>query len=338
MNKQKITISHGGGGRHTRDLIQNHFAKAFSNPFLEQMDDSAILEMGTGGGRFAFTTDSYVVKPVFFPGGNIGELAVFGTVNDLAVSGAKPLFLSAGFIIEEGFLIEDLDRIIDSMKKAAEKAGVLIVTGDTKVVEKGGADGVFINTSGVGAFPENRMEPEEVKQGDKIIVNGTMGDHGIAVMIARNEIKLQSRLESDTAPLNLLIMPLLEKFPGKIKFMRDITRGGLAMVLNEFCENRSYGVRILEKNIPINENVGAICEILGLDPLYTANEGKVMLVVDGDSAEAILNIMKTLPYGDNSAIIGELTQTGNSRVILKTKIGTGRIIDMPSGEQLPRIC
>jgi hydrogenase expression/formation protein HypE len=300
------------------------------------MGDSAVLNAGDI--RLAFTTDSYVVKPLFFTGGNIGELAVYGTVNDLSVAGAKPMFISAGFIIEEGFSIETLDEIINSMKLAAQKAGVMIVTGDTKVVEKGGADKIFINTSGIGVFKENPPDSSAILPGDKILVNGTMGDHGIAVMIARNELKLQSTIGSDTAPLNLLISPLLEKFSGKIRFMRDITRGGLAAVLNELCENRDFGVEIQEKSIPVREEVKAVCEILGFDPLYIANEGKAMFVVSADTADQILAEMKTLPFGEDSAIIGEITSSNKTRTILRTTIGSGRILDMPSGELLPRIC
>lgn len=333
---ENILLSHGGGGQHTRNLIDKIFLPAFSNPLLENLGDSAILQLGNL--RLAFTTDTFVVKPLFFPGGNIGELAVCGTVNDLSVSGARPLYLSAGFVIEEGFPIDTLKKIIDSMAEMAEKAGVLIVTGDTKVVEKGSADGIFINTAGIGIVEETLLPESPIAAGDKIIINGTLGDHGIAVLSAREELPMESEIVSDTAPLNHLIFPVLEKFPGKIRFMRDATRGGFATVLNEICEGKTFGVTVDETIVPVREDVAAICEMLGFDPLYLANEGKAVFIVDGNSADEIVKIMRENPLGKDSAIVGKITGDHPGRVVLKTVIGGGRILDVLIGDQLPRIC
>lgn len=333
---ENILLSHGGGGQHTRNLIDKIFLPAFSNPMLENLGDSALLEMGNL--KLAFTTDTFVVKPLFFPGGNIGELAVCGTVNDLSVSGARPLYLSAGFIIEEGFPMDTLKQITGSMAEMAEKAGVRIVTGDTKVVEKGGADGIFINTAGIGIVEESLLAGVPITAGDKIIINGTLGDHGIAVLSAREELPMESEIKSDTAPLNRLIFPVLEKFPGKIRFMRDATRGGFATVLNEICEGKTFGVAVNETAVPVREDVSAVCEMLGFDPLYLANEGKAVFIVDGESAEEILKFMRETPLGKDSAIAGEITADHPGKVVLKTVIGGGRILDVLIGDQLPRIC
>ncbi len=333
---ENILLSHGGGGKHTRSLIDEIFLPAFSNPVLQNLGDSALLDLGNL--KLAFTTDTFVVKPLFFPGGNIGELAICGTVNDLSVSGACPLCLSAGFVLEEGFPVDLLVKITRSMAETAEKAGVRIVTGDTKVVEKGSADGIFINTAGIGIVEESLLSPAPITAGDKIIVNGTLGDHGIAVLSAREELPMESDIVSDTAPLNRLIFPILEKFPGKVRFMRDATRGGFATVLNEICEGRDFGVNVNETAIPVRQDVAAVCEMLGFDPLYLANEGKAVFIVDSGSADDILNFMRKNPLGENATIAGEITGEHPGRVVLKTVIGGGRILDVLIGDQLPRIC
>ena len=333
---KNILLSHGGGGKHTRNLIDGVFLPAFSNSMLNNLGDAASFQIN--GARLAFTTDTFVVKPLFFPGGDIGDLAVCGTVNDLSVSGARPMYLSAGFVIEEGLSLDILEQITASMSKTAEKAGVKIVTGDTKVVERGSADGIFINTAGIGVVEENLLSDEPIKPGDKIIVNGTLGDHGIAVLSAREDLPLESEIKSDTAPLNTLIFPILEKFPRKIKFMRDATRGGFATVLNEICENKDFGINVSEPKIPVREDVNAVCEILGFDPLYVANEGKAVFITDPEAADEILDYMKQFPLGKEAAIVGEITEAHKTRVVLKTLIGGGRILDVLIGDQLPRIC
>jgi hydrogenase expression/formation protein HypE len=331
-----ILLSHGSGGKLTHDLVNKIFLPGFSNPALDELGDSAILVIGKS--RIAFTTDTFVVKPIFFPGGDIGHLSICGTVNDLAVSGARPVAISAGFIIEEGFPFSHLERIVQSMRDAAIAAGVVIAAGDTKVVEKGSADGIFINTSGVGAMEDGLISGEPIAPGDKIIVNGTLGDHGIAVLSARENLPVESDIVSDAAPLNTLIFPILKKFPGKVKFMRDATRGGLATVMSEIAIGRHYGISLLENKIPVREAVSAICEMLGLDPLYVANEGKAVFVVKSGSAQEILEFMRTQPLGRDAAIIGEVTKDHPGRVTLETFIGGGRILDMLVGDQLPRIC
>lgn len=336
MKRKTILLSHGGGGKHTRQLIEEHFLPAFSNSMLEKLGDSAVFKIN--GKNVAFTTDTFVVKPLFFPGGDIGDLAVYGTVNDLSVMGACPLYLSTGIVIEEGLTFETLDRIISSMNKASKKAGVNIVTGDTKVVERGATDGIFINTSGIGIIEDGLMSDEPISPGDRIILNGTLGDHGIAVLSARGDLPLKSNIISDTAPLNTIIFPLLEKFPGKVKFMRDATRGGFATVLNEICEGEDFGIAVTQRDIPVREDVHAVCELLGFDPLYVANEGKFAIIIDGDVADDALEMLRSQPLGENSAIVGKITSDHPGRVILKTAIGGGRILDMMIGDQLPRIC
>jgi hydrogenase expression/formation protein HypE len=335
-SNETILLAHGGGGKLTRDLIENYFLPAFSNDYLEKLGDSAVFSLGNLS--VAFTTDTYVVRPIFFPGGNIGDLAICGTVNDLSVMGARPLFLSAGFILEEGFPINKVSEIINTMKSTAEKAGVRIVTGDTKVVEKGSADGIYINTSGIGIVQEELLSKDPVNPGDKIIINGTMGDHGISVLSAREDLPITSEIKSDTAPLNRLIFSLLEKFPGKVKFMRDATRGGVATVLNEFVEKKDFGVSVFEENIPVRDDVNAVCDLLGFDPLYIANEGKVIIVAENSSADKMAEYIKTLEYGANTTIIGEVENRYPGKVFLKTRIGGGRILDLLIGDQLPRIC
>jgi hydrogenase expression/formation protein HypE len=290
------------------------------------------------GGKLAFTTDSFVVKPVFFPGGDIGKLAVCGTVNDLAVSGAVPLYLSLSFIIEEGFLVEDLEKIVKSIKKWAGKAGVKIVTGDTKVVQKGEADGVFINTSGVGKIiPSRKLGVEFIRPGDKILVTGTIGDHGVSILSSRKALEFDSPISSDAAPLNGMLELLVKELKG-VRFMRDPTRGGLATLLNEVAEGSGLGIHIEENAIPVADGVRGACEFLGLDPMYLANEGKAVVIIDPDTAKKAVSIIKKSEYGRNAAVIGEVTRDNKGKVSLRTKFGVTRIVDMLTSEQLPRIC
>lgn len=332
---ERILLSHGSGGRLSHELITRVLLPKFSNPILDKLDDSAVFELN---GRVAFTTDSYVVSPIFFPGGDIGKLAVCGTVNDLSMSGAKPLFLSLSLVIEEGFLYDDLERILLSVKKAASEAGVQIVTGDTKVVNRGGADGIFINTSGVGLVPPGvNISGSNANPGDKILLSGTIGDHGIAVLSKREGLEFQHSIESDCAPLNHLVSEMLS-VSANIHSMRDPTRGGLATVLNEFAAKSRVGILIFEDRIPVNETVRGACELLGFDPLYIANEGKLVAVVAASDADKILEKMRGNNYGSDAVIIGEVTEQYKGKVILKTILGSHRIVDMLSGELLPRIC
>ena len=334
---ERILLAHGSGGILSHELIRDVFARHFSNPILDAMHDAAVLS-SIPQERIAMTTDSYVVQPLFFPGGNIGELAVCGTINDLAVAGAHPLYLSAGFILEEGFPMETLERIVISMAETARRAGVQIVTGDTKVVGKGAADGVFINTTGVGFIPpEVNLDPHSMQPGDKVLINGTIGDHGLAVMMQREGMAFTSDLESDTAPLNALIALVLHAAPGQVRCMRDATRGGLATVLNEWAEY-GIGVQITEENIPVRDEVRAACEFLGLDPLYAANEGKVVMAVAAEAAQTLIDIMRSHPLGQSAAIIGQVTDQHPGRVVMKTPYGARRIVQMLTGAQLPRIC
>ncbi len=334
----KILLGYGSGGKLTHELISNLFVKYFSNDILELQTDSAVLDIGTG--KVAFTTDSFVVDPVFFPGGNIGKLAIAGTVNDLAVSGATPVYLSASFIIEEGFSLSELETIVRTMADEAGKAGVKIVTGDTKVVNKGKCDKVFINTSGIGLLPEDKVNigsGKNIETGDKIIINGTIADHGMSIMAAREGLNFSTEIESDCACLNGMIRSALD-VSENVRFMRDATRGGLATVLCELAADRDFGVEIYEDKIPVNENVRGICELLGFDPLYVANEGKVVMVVGKDDAEKVLSVLRRNEFGRNAAIIGEVTNEHKGKAWLTTGIGGRRIIDMLAGEQLPRIC
>ncbi len=335
---ERIKLGHGSGGKMTHELIDKLFVKHFSNPVLDSQTDAALLEIPTG--RLAFTTDAFVVDPIFFPGGDIGKLAVCGTVNDVAVSGATPLYLSAAFIIEEGFPMEELERIVISMAKEAEKAGVTIVTGDTKVVGKGHCDKVFITTTGVGALEEKHLhisEGKRIQAGDKIIINGSIGDHGMAIMSARNELKLSAPLQSDCASLNGLITEITGATQ-QVRFMRDATRGGLATVITELSTAKDYGVNIDEEALLIDEGVRGMCELLGFDPMYVANEGKVVIVVAADDADKALKAMQKHEFGKNARIIGEVVPEHPGKAWLKTAIGGNRIIDMLAGEQLPRIC
>ncbi|MCJ7553513.1 MAG: hydrogenase expression/formation protein HypE [Ignavibacteriaceae bacterium] len=333
---EKILLAHGSGGSLTNKLIHDIFIKSFNNDLLNKEHDGAVFNLN--GNRIAFTTDSFVVNPIFFPGGNIGELAVYGTINDLAMCGAKPLYLSASFIIEEGFEIGKLELIVNSMKVSADKCNVQIVTGDTKVVEKGKGDKIFINTSGIGIVPDSvDLSPANVQIGDKIILSGTIADHGIAVLSARENLSFNSEIKSDTAPLNDLVEKMLS-VSKTIHVLRDPTRGGLATTLNEIALKSKLGIMIDEMKIKINDQVKAACEILGLDPLYIANEGKLICFSEPDSAEKLLIEMKKHPLGKNSEIIGEVIDEYKGKVILRTTIGTKRIIDLHSVEQLPRIC
>ena len=343
-----ITLAHGSGGKAMHELVEGLFLEYLRNPLLEMMEDQAVFEVGstTGGNlaRLAFTTDSYVVDPIFFPGGDIGLLAVNGTVNDLAMSGARPLYLSAGFILEEGFAIEDLKRILSSMRAAAEEAGVQIVTGDTKVVQKGSADKIFINTSGVGIIESSaRISASRASVGDKVILSGTIGDHGTTIMIARGELELETDIESDTAPLNSLVQDMLEAARRTasveaIHCLRDPTRGGVATTLNEIALASEVCIQIYENRFPVREEVHGACEILGLDPLYVANEGKLVAIVAEEIAEPVLAQMKENARGRDACIIGEVKAEPKGIVAMQTGFGGTRIVDMLVGEQLPRIC
>ena len=339
-----ILLDHGSGGTLTHQLITDLFVKHFDNRTLQALTDSAILNVDPG--RLAFTTDSYVVKPIFFPGGNIGKLAACGTINDLAVSGARPLYLSAGFILEEGLLFKDLEKIVLTMAEEANKAGVTVVTGDTKVVEKGACDQIFINTAGIGILDETYCaisSGTRIQIGDKVIINGYIADHGMAVIGKRNELDFSTDIVSDCASLNGLIASVLslsfqDSDPSAIRFMRDATRGGVATVLCELAQQHNVGILLDEAAIPIREPVMGLCELLGFDPLYVANEGKVVMVVNKGKADAILQTMRIDPLGTDSAIIGEIVADHPGTVVLRTTVGGKRIVDMLSGAQLPRIC
>jgi len=329
-------LAHGSGGKLSHDLISKVFLPSFTNPILEKLDDTAVFDLQ--GGRLAFTTDSYVVSPLFFNGGDIGRLALCGTVNDLAMSGAVPRFLSVAFIIEEGFLVEDLMRVLDSMRSAADEAGVAVVTGDTKVVEKGGADGLFINTAGVGEVPAGaNISGSNARVGDKIILSGTIGDHGIAIISQREGLSFETDIKSDCAPLNGLVGEML-KVSTEIRAMRDPTRGGLASTLNEIASQSQVAIHVWEEKIPIREDVFGACEMLGFDPLHVANEGKLVAVVAAEKAEEILSAMRKHRYGKDAVVIGEVVESHPGRVLMKTAVGATRIVDMLVGEQLPRIC
>jgi hydrogenase expression/formation protein HypE len=336
-----VNLAHGGGGKAMRDLVEDVFVGAFDYPVLAAMEDQAVMplaDLARRGDRLAFTTDTYVVDPLFFPGGDIGSLAVAGTVNDLAMSGAVPLFLSCAVVIEEGLPVDTLRRVAASMKRTAEAAGVWIVTGDTKVVERGAADKLFINTAGVGVIPRNvAISACNARVGDVVIVNGFLGDHGTAILIARNQLALQSDIASDCQPLGGLVAAMLEASP-RIHCLRDPTRGGVATVLNEFAQSSNVAIRIHEPTLPLREEVKGACEILGLDPLYLANEGKLVAVVPGADADRVLAAMRAHPAGNHAAIIGEVTEEPAGVVVLHTGFGGQRIVDMLYGDQLPRIC
>ncbi|UCB43443.1 MAG: hydrogenase expression/formation protein HypE [Dehalococcoidales bacterium] len=330
----RILLAHGSGGKLSHDLIES-FLPLFDNKLLDKLDDSAVFQIE---GRLAFTTDSYVVSPIFFPGGDIGKLAVCGTINDLAMSGAVPLYLSLSLIIEEGLPLDDLQRVMASVKKAAEEAGVNVVTGDTKVVNRGNADRLFINTSGIGVVPPGvDISGSKAKPGDSIILSGTIGDHGIAVMSQREGLEFSSPVGSDCAPLHSLVADILG-VSDQIHCLRDPTRGGLASTLNELARQSKVGIRIEEEKIPVREGVRAACELLGLEPLYVANEGKLVAVVPGAEAKTVIDIMHKNPYGKQAIIIGEVVAEHPGRVVMKTGLGASRIVDMLVGELLPRIC
>lgn len=334
--EEHILLGHGNGGRLTSQLIEHCFLPYFQDPLLHQLNDQAIFDLE--GHRIAFTTDSFVVDPLFFPGGDIGKLAVCGTVNDLAVGGATPLYLSIGFIIEENFSVKELQTVSSSVMTAAEEAGVRIITADTKVVEKGACDKLFINTSGIGVVKKGiDFSGRNARVGDKILLSGDIGDHGIAILSSRKGIEFDTSVKSDCAPLNLLVndlVPLLHH----IHVMRDPTRGGLATTLNEIAVQSGLGITIYEECIPLKEEVKGLCELLGLDPLYLANEGKFVACVHPDSAEEILSLTKKNPLGKNGCIIGEVVENPPQKVTMETEVGGSRFIDMLVSEDLPRIC
>jgi hydrogenase expression/formation protein HypE len=337
MDRERITLAHGSGGVLMHELIRDTFVSSFTNPLLSALDDSAILESFRDD-RFAFTTDSFVVKPIFFPGGDIGKLAVCGTINDLAVVGARPHYLSVSFILEEGLPVDRLEGIVRSMARTAGDADVRIVTGDTKVVERGACDEIFVNTTGIGSIESGRvLSLDTIKEGDTIIVSGFIGDHGIAVLSKRGGLSFETLLRSDCAPLNELVETMLDASP-EVRWMRDPTRGGLTAALNEMVYSRRFGAVIYEDRIPVREPVKGACEMLGFDPLFMANEGKIVAVVSHDAADPVLNAMKGHEYGKHARIVGEIVADPQGMVLLKTEIGGTRILDMPRGELLPRIC
>ena len=336
-HNEQIVMGHGAGGRMSHQLIQKAFMSAFDNAVLRAGDDAARVESDLHS-NLAISTDSHVVFPLFFSGGDIGRLAVCGTVNDVAMLGAKPLYLTAGFILEEGLPIETLQRLVASMKAAADEAGVQIVAGDTKVVQKGKADGLYINTAGVGVIrPGLNIGGAQAKADDVIILSGSIGDHGIAVLDARGELGFQASVESDVAPLNHLIEVMLDA-SNQVHVLRDPTRGGLATTLNEIATQSNVGILLNEEKIPVRPEVSAVCEMLGFDPLYIANEGKLVAMVAREDAESVLKAMRATQYGEAAVIIGEVTAAPRGRVLLKTALGSTRIVDMLAGEMLPRIC
>jgi hydrogenase expression/formation protein HypE len=337
LKEERITLAHGAGGKATATLIEALFLEAFRNPLLEPLEDQAVFQ--AGGARLAFTTDSFVVSPLFFPGGDIGELAVNGTVNDLAVSGARPLHLSAGFILEEGFPVADLQRIVASMAAAAAAAGVQVVTGDTKVVQRGKADGCYVNTAGVGVLERPvTLGAATVRPGDAVLVSGPIGDHGITIMLARGELDIEADIVSDTAPLHRLVARLLDATGAGVRCLRDATRGGVATICNEVARAADVAVVIEEDAVPVRPAVRGACEILGLDPLYVACEGRLVAVVDGGLAEAALGALRADPLGEGAAIIGRVRDDPPGLVLLKTEFGGTRIVDLLIGDPLPRIC
>jgi len=337
MSEKTILLDHGSGGLASQELISNLILKHLDSPILHNLEDSAIIDNQPG--RLAFTTDSYVVDPIFFPGGDIGKLAVHGTINDLAMRGARPLCLSLGLILEEGFGLDDLERIIISIAEACSASGVPVVAGDTKVVPRGKGDKVFINTSGIGIVPDGiDISSKNAREGDVIILSGTMGDHGITIMTRRAGISMQGKLESDTMPLHGLVRQLLDGLPGAIHTLRDPTRGGVATSLNEIAANSGLAICMEEESLPVRPEVRAACEILGLEPLYLANEGKCLAVVSPDMAQQALAIMRSCPEGREAAIIGRMTAGKPGRVVINTPVGGSRVVTPLHGEPLPRIC
>lgn len=337
MSEKTILLDHGSGGLASQELISSLFLKHLDNPILHGLEDSAVLDNYPG--RLAFTTDSYVVDPIFFPGGDIGKLAVHGTINDLAMRGARPLYLSLAVILEEGMPLDDLERIVISISEACKESGVPIVTGDTKVVPKGKGDKIFINTSGIGIVPDGlEISSQNAREGDIIIMSGTMGDHGITIMTRRAGIALQGKLESDTMPLHKLVQRLLDDLPGSVHTLRDPTRGGVATTLNEIAANSKLSIELREEDLPIRPQVRAACELLGLEPLYLANEGKCLVVVSPDKADEALKIMRGMPEGAEAAIIGKVVSGKAGRVVINTPIGGMRMVTPLHGQPLPRIC
>jgi hydrogenase expression/formation protein HypE len=336
LRDERITLAHGAGGKATRDLVAALFLEELGNEALEQLGDSAVLS--PPGGRLAFTTDSYVVRPLSFPGGDIGELAVFGTVNDLAVAGARPLWLSAGFVLEEGLPVDTLRAIVASMAEAARRAGVAVAAGDTKVVERGKADGLYVTTAGVGVLEHDlELGPERVRPGDRVLLSGTIADHGMAVMIARGDLRLEGDVESDTAPVHELAAALLG-LGGALRWMRDPTRGGLATALNELAAQCGLAIRMTEAALPVRPAVAAACEILGIDPLYVANEGKLVAVVADEAAPDALALLRGHELGRDAVELGVVDAEPEGMVLLDTALGGSRIVDMLVGDPLPRIC
>jgi hydrogenase expression/formation protein HypE len=336
MNYDKILLDHGSGGKISHRLTTDMLLPVFNNPILSQLNDGAIFELE--GMRIAFSTDSYTVDPIFFPGGNIGVLAINGTVNDVAMCGADPVYLSVGLIIEEGFSMTDLKKILTEMGAAAATAGVTVVTGDTKVVPKGAVDKIFINTSGIGLIPSNvDIASHHAKPGDRIILSGTIADHGITILTRREGLSFDSGLTSDTAPLNGMVKQMLAAGRG-IRVLRDPTRGGVGTALNEVAEKSKVGIKIHEVNIPLKKEVAAACELLGFDPLYLANEGKLLAFVSAEDTDAVLAAIQSHPYGKDAAVIGEVVEDHVGKAVVVTRIGGMRIVDMLAGEQLPRIC
>ncbi len=336
MKKDRVTLDHGGGGRASRELVQSLFLPRFANPFLEKMDDSAVVHFPAG--RLAVTTDCYVVDPIFFPGGDIGMLAVNGTVNDLSVQGAQPLYLSAAFILEEGFELPDLEKVLISMAAASKQAKAPIIAGDTKVVPKGKGDKIYVNTTGVGLVSSDvDISGRNAKVGDSVILSGSIGDHGIAVLSQREGLAFHTELKSDSAPLNQMVGEILF-VTQEVHVMRDPTRGGVAASLNEIATQSGVGIMLAEAAIPVKEEVRSACEILGLDPLYVANEGKLLVFVPPEHDSRVLNTIRQNLYGRDAQIIGEVVEDHPGRVVMRTTTGGTRIVDMPLGEQLPRIC
>ena len=332
-----VTLAHGGGGRLTQMLIERRLVPAFANEALEQLHDGAVLDVGTA--RLAFSTDSFVISPLVFPGGDIGSLAVHGTVNDLAMCGARPIGLSAGLILEEGLPMELLWQIVQSMRRAAEHVGVPVVTGDTKVVDRGKGDGVFINTAGIGLIPEGiDVAPKRARPGDLVLINGPIAAHGIAILSVREGLEFESSIESDSAPLHDLVARVLDSAGQRVHVLRDPTRGGVASALNEIAQAADVGIRLDEGRIPVDDQVRGACEILGLDPLYVANEGKCLAIVAREAGDAVLEALRAHPLGRAAAIVGEVVGEHPGKVAMRSRIGGLRVVDMLSGEQLPRIC
>jgi len=345
--RDRVLLGHGSGGKLSAELVRDIFLPAFSNPALAQLNDQAIVDIN--GTRVAITTDTFVVKPLFFPGGDIGSLAVHGTVNDLAMGGAQPLFLSVAFILEEGFSMDVLQRVVNSLKRAAADAGVQVVTGDTKVVEKGKGDGLFINTTGVGVVHAGlELSANRARPGDKVVLSGSIGDHGIAILAQREGLEFESAITSDSAALHTLVAEMMEvnshfsqnrgEVGHPIRCMRDPTRGGLSSALNEIAEQSQVGIELDEQAIPVRDEVKGACEMLGLDPLYVANEGKLIAIVEPDAADALVAVMRRHPLGKDARVIGTVGERNAGMVTMRTALGTTRIVDMLAGDQLPRIC